>query len=203
MTISEGDILRIVPSLLFPDDVIMQNVFHLVLTTINGTGDEADVTVDAAEYVQDIYDEFLANYVAEIDGDVIKVYVYDSIDDDFDEIGNDLLVIGGSAATEMLPHGVALMQSFFTTDPDVQGRKYWGGFPEGNQEAGSWIGNVLTSAVAAAAALVGTFTASVGGNVYQPVVWSPTKTSALGYSGVVDTNTIVNYQRRRRPGVGI
>lgn len=203
MAISEGDIIRIVPTLLFPDDVVMQNVFHFVLTTIVGDGDEATVTADAEEYVQDIFDNFFANYVAEIDGDLIKVYVYDSVGDDFDEIGTGALTITGTAATEMLPHGVALMQSFFTTDPDVQGRKYWGGFPEGNQQTGSWIGNVLTNAVAAAADVVGTFTASIGGNIYQPVVWSPTKRSALAYSGVVDTNTIVNYQRRRRPGVGI
>jgi hypothetical protein len=203
MAINEGDILRIVASLVFPDDVIMQNVFHMVATTIVGDGNEEDITEDAVGYIDDIYEEHEANIDDTIDGDEIKVYVWDSVDQDWDEIGTGLMTITAAAVGDAMPHGCALLQTFFTSDPDVQGRKYWGGFGEGNHADGDWSGTVLANIVLAAADVITTVTGVTTGSTFQPAVWSPKNENAFLYSGVVVTNSVVAYQRRRKPGVGI
>jgi hypothetical protein len=203
MAISNGDVLKIVASLVYPDDVIMMNVFHVVATTIVGDGAEDDVVLDLAQYAFNIYNELAASVGEDMDDDILKMYVYDSIDEDFDEIGSSLWSLGATQTGELLPHGVALMQTFYTIDPDVQGRKYWGGFTELDQVDGSWASQILANAVLAADEIVGTYVGVETGSTYQPVVWSPTQLNAFLYSGVVISNSIVNYQRRRRPGVGI
>lgn len=203
MAISQGDILRIVASLVFPDDVIMQNVFHMAVSTLVGTGDEADITDDAVGYVDKIYANHDAQMDHEITGDEVKVYEYDAVDADWDEIGTGALTVTTASTADYLPHGVALLQTFYTLEPDVQGRKFWGGFGEGNQADGSWTGTVLTQIVLTAADVVTTYIGTETGSTYQPIVWSPTRGTGYAYSGVVTTNTICSYQRRRKPGVGI
>lgn len=203
MSILEGTILRVVASLVFPDDVIMQNVFHIVLTNIVGSGDEDDVTTDLEEYAQLIYDELEGSMSDQMAGSEIKCYEYDSIDDDWDEIGTGALVIVGGGSADFMPHGTALLQLFYTLDPDVQGRKFWGGLTESSHADGDWTAGVIASAVLAAAEIVGTFVGTGTGNSYQPGVWSPTNGLMVVYSGVVATPAVVAYQRRRKPGVGI
>lgn len=203
MAIINGDVLRVVASLLFPDDVIMQNVFHLVATTVVGGGDEDDITLDLVGYVDALYANHDQNIEINMSGDEVKGYVRDTIDDDWDEIGTGALGITTGAASPYMPHGCALLQTFFTTDPDVQGRKFWGGFTEANHDDGDWDGTLLTAIVLTAADVVTTYTGTETGSTFQPVVWSPTNNNAYAYSGTVATNPIVAYQRRRKPGVGI
>lgn len=203
MAINDGDILRIVASLVFPDDVIAQNVFHIVATSIVGDGDDEDTVTDLEEYTNDIYNELEDQMGTAMAGDEIKFYVFDAVHDDWDEIGTGVLNLNASGGTNLMPHGTALLQSFFTLDPDVQGKKYWCGFTEQVHTDGDWVGSLLTAMVDAATALVNTFTATVSGSQYQPVVWSPTQGVAEVYSGTVVTNAVVAYQRRRKPGVGI
>ena len=203
MAISNGDILRVVASLVFPDDVIMQNVFHLVATTIVGDGDEADITDDLEEYINDIYNEFEDQMHNDIAGDEIKVYEYDTVHDDWDEIGTGVVNLNPTGGTNYMPHGTAFQQNFFTLDPDVQGRKYWGGFTEQVFSDGDWGASLLAAGVDTAANVINTHVGTATGSTFQPVVWSPTQGDAKVYSGVVASNAIVSYQRRRKPGVGI
>lgn len=175
MAINNGDILRVVASLVFPDDVIMQNVFHIVATTIVGDGAEEDITLDLVGYLDAIYAEHDANIADTVAGDEIKAYIRDTVDDDWDEIGTGSLTLVAADVNEMLPHGIALMQTFYTIDPDVQGRKYWGGFTENSQDAGNWEGALLTNIVLSAAEVIGTYVGTETGSTFQPIVWSPTR----------------------------
>lgn len=202
MAVSNGDLIRLVVSLVFPDDVVMQNVFHLVATNLLDT-DEATVTQDAVNYANLLYNEHESSMSDEMSGDEIKVYVYDSVDDDFDEIGTGALSSVGSVALGPAPHGLAVVQNYYTTDPDVQGRKFWGGFTENSLDDSDWASALVAALVLTAAEVVGTYTDSSSSNVFQPSVWSPTKKTAYAYSGTVVTNTVPGYQRRRKPGVGI
>lgn len=203
MAITDGTVIRVVASLLFPDNVIAQNVFHLVATDLSGGNDPDDVVQDMEEYIDDIYDAFDGFISDIIDPGEIKVYEYDPVDDDFDEIGTGVMTTAPTGATEMLPHGVAVVQNFYCLDPDVQGRKFWGGIIEASNEDGSWGASLITGFIAGAALVVANFTSTVLSNVYAPVVWSPTQLDAVPYTGVVGTNVVPGYQRRRKPGVGI
>ena len=203
MTVSNGTIIRVVASLLFPDSVIAQNVFHLVATDLSGGNDADDVVQDMEQYIDDIFTNVLAFMSNLATGGEIKVYEYDAVDDDFDEIGTGAMGVTFTGATDFLPHGVALVQNFYTLDPDVQGRKFWGGQTVNNNIDGTWGSTTLAAFVNAAADVITTFTSTVLSNEYQPVVWSPTGTVAQAYSGTVATNATPGYQRRRKPGVGI
>lgn len=203
MAITEGTVLRVVASLLFPDDVIMQNVFHLVLTTRLGTGDPDETTLDMQDYINQIYVAAQGNISDDIVGDEIKVYEYDSVDDDFDEVGTGLVTFTPAATGDFLPHGVAALQIFYTTDPDVQGRKFWGGFSELGQADGDWVAGALIALIETSDEVVGAYTGLETGSTYTTGVWSPTNTNFFAYNDVVATPATIAYQRRRKPGVGI
>lgn len=203
MSLIEGDILRVVASLLFPDDVIMQNVFHIVLTTINGTGSESEVGDDMVAYIEDIYAEIEGNISDEIDADELKIYVYDPIDDDFDEVISEPFTDSYAGSPDFLPHGVAGLILIRTLDPDVSGKKYFGGFGEGSQLSGEWGAGTIVNLGAAGIALASQYTDPTSGNVYTPGVWSVKETNFFPANNTIVVNATPAYQRRRKPGVGI
>lgn len=201
--ITEGTILRIVAVMLFPDSVVLQNVFCTVLTTVVGDNDSTDIVEDMVEYIEDIYTELTDAMDEDVDPSEVIVYEYDAVDDDFDEVGSDVFSIGAGTAGTLLPHGVAALVNFNTTDPDIQGKKYFGGLIEEVWIQSEWNAATLADLALAGAAIVGTFTATITGNIYQPAVWSPTNTVAVPYSGTILVPTAAAYQRRRKPGVGV
>lgn len=202
-TISEGTVLRVVASLLFPDNVIAQNVFHLVLTTAVGAMDETEVGSDMDGYISAIYNELEGEVGQDMDPSGIKVYEYDSSDADWDEFTTDVFTFVPTSVSDLLPHGVAGVSIFQTINPDVQGKKFWAGLCETGQDASVWISAVLTAMALASAEVVAIYTDGASGNVYAPCVWSPTKTTPYLYSGTYANNAISGYQRRRKPGIGI
>lgn len=203
MAVAVNDILKVAVSMVFPDDVIMMNVFHLIIDAINGAGDDGEIGDDMVGYTEKVYADLGANVSSGINAVEIKVYVWDSVGQDWDEVSARTWTDAFADAADPLPHGVALVQSFRTTNPDVDGRKFWGGFTEGDQASGSWVAGILTDAIATGVDLIALYTDGTSGNVYDPGVWSPTRVEFLDYSGTFLTNAIVGYQRRRKPGVGI
>lgn len=203
MAIPEGTILRVVASLLFPDNVIMQNVFHMTLTSVVGDNDEAAIVTEAVEYIEDIFANLTTIVDDDVDSSVVSVYEYDPIGEDWDEVGSEPWVFPNTASGFMLPHGVAGVVIYNTLDPDVQGRKFFGGAIVGYCEEGYWTAAMITALGNASVDVVTTFTSTSELNVYQPGVWSPTQGSMLVYSGVNIVNGTPGYQRRRKPGVGI
>jgi hypothetical protein len=201
-SITEGTVLRVVASLLFPDDVIAQNVFHLVATTVVD-GDPENVVTDMTEYLDAIYAHVDGQMQQDMASDEMKVYEYDSVDEDFDEVGTGTFTLVPQLNTGLLPHGVAVLQNFYTLDPDVQGRKFWPGADEFMLNDAEWSPAAIADFVLAAVDVVTQLVAAETGNTYTPVVWSPTRGNAYAYSGVVNTPTVPAYQRRRKPGVGI
>lgn len=203
MAVADGAILRIVASLLFPESVIAQNVFYAVFADTGGSDDEQDVVDDLAEWLEDAYallDGFIDTSVALTD---IKVYVYDSIDDDWDEVGQASIGLGFSGAPDMLPHGVAYLTHAKTTDPDVQAGKFVGGFTEGGQSDGIWLAAINTVMATWGAAWVTSFIGTLTGGTFGPGVWSVAQHVFKLFNGTIVLNSIPAYQRRRKPGVGI
>lgn len=203
MTIAVGDILKVVAIAAWLDGDIMQNVFSSEIVGAGGPFDEADIVDDAVAWVSDMFDELLASTSDEVDGSEVVVYVYDPIDDDWDEIGSGAWVWNPTSALHQMPRGVAELINCKTVDPDVNGKKYIGGTVEGNWTDGLLDASELARLVLYSTAWVQNFTGGTSGASWDPGVWSPTNTAFYGMSNTVIIPSIGAYQRRRKRGVGI
>lgn len=203
MAVLDGAILRVVASFLFPESVIAQNVFYTVFSPDNGSADEADVISDLVDWVEAMYTEIDNVIVNDVTTTQIQVYVYDSIDDDWDEVGNSPWSVTMLASADMMPHGCAIIAHCQTSDPDVRGTKYIGGPDDDSAAASAIVGGVLTQMLAFAAEWVTPFVGAVTAGTFGPGIWSPKNTSFFLANGTYSINGDIGYQRRRKPGVGI
>lgn len=203
MSITVGEILQIVAVIQWLDGDIMQNVFNAVVSGSGGPFTEADVVDDMEEWMDEVFANITGRVSDECDGSEVRVYVYDPIDDDWDEIGTNAWVWDPSAAGEQLPRGVSSLINCKTADPDVNGKKYFGGFTETDSSDGLWDAAHLTAMGLTGLDWITAFVGSTSGADFTPGVWSPTRTNFLQMSGQIVIPTIPAYQRRRKQGVGI
>ena len=203
MAISEGTVLRVVASLLFPDNVIAQNVFYAVLTTAGSSSDEDDVVLDMGEWLENLYGDIILDVISGVVAGGVKVYEYDSVDDDWDEVGAGSWTDAFENADEMLPHGVAAVCHARTTDPDVHATKYLGGYGENICAASDLVAPSIARLVTFIASWTTQFVGTDTGATFTPGVWSPTNVNFFAFNGEGVANAQVGYQRRRKPGVGI
>lgn len=203
MTITAGDILRVVAIYAWTDGNIMQNVFNAVVTGGGSPWDDVDIVGDALDWLDTMYATISVDISDAVDGAEVRVYKYDAIDDDWDEVGSDDWTWNPSNGSDRTPTGVAALINCKTTDPDVNGKKYIGGYTEGSPVNGIWDTTTLTRLALWGAEWVQGFTGAVSGASWAPGVWSPTSTLFVAMSGAVLIPTIPAYQRRRKVGVGI
>jgi hypothetical protein len=202
MSIAVGDVLRVVAIMAWLDGNLNMNVFNAVIGGTGGPFDEADIVDDAVAWMNAIYGNMTGSTSDELDGSEIAVYVYDSVDDDFDEVGTDPWTYNPTSASEQLPRGVAGLINANTIDPDVQGKKYLGGLVEPSVTDGLWIAAQLANLALWADDWVTAFTGGTSGASWIPGVWSPTRTNFYPFSGAYTIPAIPAYQRRRKRGVG-
>lgn len=203
MSLSVGTILKMVAVLQWLDGDIMQNVFNMTIAGTGGPYDEEDVLDDLLDYADDMYAHMVSRQTNDLDGSEIRVYLYDAVDDDWDEVGSRAWTYDPADVNEYVPRGVAGLINCKTTDPDLSGKKYLGGSSEAGISDGVWTSSELTALANFAAEWVTPFTGAAAAIDYQPVIWSPTRTVAYPCSGTVLIPTIPAYQRRRKQGVGI
>lgn len=203
MSISSGTILKVVVSLLMPDSVIAQNIFYTVVTDLITSDDEGDVVSDIQDWVEAMYAPLNNYIVLGVEASDFKVYEYDPIDDDWDEVGADTWVDGFANASDMIPHGVAAISHAKTIDPDVQGTKFIPGFGdtvfiESDLSAGgvTAMGNFND-------VWVTPFGGTATGGDFVPGIWSTVGVVFKLFNGNWVVNGVAGYQRRRKPGVGI
>lgn len=203
MALQANDILKVVLSLAFPDSVVAQNVFWVLFEADGGSADEQDALNDLEDWIEGMYTRIISNVADRVTLDDIKVYVYDSVDEDFDEVGDETVAVAFSNGNEMLPHGMAAVSNASTVDPDVQGRKYWGGFCEDYNDDGYLTGTLIANLALATGDWITPFTGGATGSGFIPGVWSPTRVAFRAFDDDTTTNLVWGYQRRRKPGVGI
>lgn len=203
MAIPTGAILKAVASVVLPELVIAQNVFNVVFDNDGGSDDDTDVVSDVRDWIDDIFTEVELQMDSESNPSDVKVYIWDAIDLDWDEIGSDALTYVPSRVAEMLPHGIAALIYARTEDPDVMGLKYLPAFTELAQEASSWLAPQLIEMLAAAAEWTTDFTGALTTSNFTPGVWSTAQEDFKEMSGVYGAKGNCAYQRRRKPGVGI
>lgn len=203
MTITVGDVLRVVCTLVWTDGQIAQNVFNAVIGGTGGPYDESDIVDDALAWIGVIFANAVTSMSDEIDGSQVQVYVYDSIDDDWDEVGSIGWTFNPSNAADQMPRGVAGLTTSGSSDPDVQGKKYWAGFTENAAVDGLWVAAQLVIFLAMAEDWVTPFTGSVSTADWVPGIWSPTETNFFPSNENILATAIPAYQRRRKQGYGV
>lgn len=203
MTVATGDILRVVASMLWTDANVNQNVFNAEITGGGGPWDDADVVADAEAWLDNMYANITIYVSNALDGNEVLVYKYDSLDDDWDEVSSDAWSWNPSDSTDQLPRGVAGLVRLWTTDADVQGKKYIPGLCEDGIANGLIGGAIITGLLAFGADWYTPFTGGTTGATWTPGIWSVANTAF--YAGVdhIAASTIAAYQRRRKRGVGI
>ena len=203
MSITEGTILRIVVQCLWSDGNIIQNVFNAVPTGGSPPYDEDDIVDDALDWADTMYANITPTISDELDGNNVTVYEYDPVDDDWDEVGSASFTWNPSNVAEQVPRGVAGMARAWTTDPDVQGKKYIAGLCETNILDGMISSGSLSDMLDFATDWVGPFVGIASGGTWTPGVWS-----VVGkvFKAMVDHYAVTGipaYQRRRKRNVGI
>jgi hypothetical protein len=181
----------------------MQNVFNAVLTGGSGPWDDDEVLDDIQSWMGDIYDVLTSQVSDFVKGSQIIAYKYDSVDDDWDEVKTENWSWDPTGATEQLPRGAAALLNARTLDPDVNGKKYMGGFTENELDEGLWSSGAMTQLVLMGGEWTTPLTPGTSGALITPGIWSPTGGLLVPCSGTVIIPTMPAYQRRRKRGVGI
>lgn len=203
MSVADNDILRVVASLLWTDGEINQNVYNCKVSGGSGPYDDQDVTDDMEDWLDNMYANFVSSMSDEIDGNEVLVYKYDPVDDDWDEVASQSFTFNPTAAVDQLPRGVALLCRLWTTDPDVQGKKYVPGLVETNVTDGLFAGAILTNALAYAADWYLPFVGAASGATFTPGIWSVAGTAFFAGVNHLAASAIPAYQRRRKNNVGV
>lgn len=203
MSVVAGDVLRVVASLLWTDGNVNQNVFNAVVAGAGSPWDDSDIADDAVAWLDNMYANLFSGMSDEIDGNECIVYKYDTINDDWDEVFSQAWVFDPEGATDQNPRGVAGLVRLWTTDPDVQGKKYLPGWTSGNMIDGLFQAASLVFFLAFAADWFTPFVGGTSGASWTPGVWSVVNKVLKTGVDHVATSAIPAYQRRRKRTVGI
>lgn len=203
MSIEAGAILRVVAELIMPGSTVAQNVFYAQFNDTGGSNADQDVVDDLVDWVDDIFNQIVNQMSDTITAGEVKVYQWDALDLDWDEIGSNVATFAPADVGEMLPHGVAAVMTGRTFDADVNGRKFFAGFSEGEQDGSYWVALALTNLLLAGAQWLTTFAGTATGSTFYPGVWSVAQVVFRRFVDNLIVNGVAGYQRRRKPGVGI
>lgn len=203
MSVADGDILRVVASLLWSDGNINQNVFNCIISGGGGPYADSDVIDDCSDWLDDMYANMGGHMSDEIAGNEIVVYKYDAGDDDWDEVSSQAWSMNASEVSEQLPRGVAALVRMWTTDPDVQGKKYVPALTETDLEDGLFSSSLLGFLLAFAADWYLPFVGTATSANFTPGIWSVVGKLLVEGIDHIATSAIPAYQRRRKRTVGI
>ena len=206
MTVAVGDYIRVVAEWDIPDGTIAQLVYHFH----GATGSPATDTVVGGAVLAALHAAWLQieDYVSDlVTGAELEVYLRDVANHQWDGIYTGVLTAAdGADVTPMISHGAAGLVKIFTYAARRQGRKYLMGLTEGDNDDGSLVGAVTTALALFAADLddpvtAGALTLNYGNYNTDPL--SPLYETFATASQTVQAESIIAYQRRRRPGTGI
>lgn len=203
MTVVDNTILRVVASFLWTDGNVNQNVFNCKVTGAGAPWDDQDILDDMEDWLDDMYANLTTGMSDEIDGNEVIVYKYDAVGDDWDEVGSNSWTFNPSQAADQLPRGVAGLIRLWTTDPDVQGKKYIPALSEIGLTDGLFTSSTLTALLALAADWYLPFVGTATGGTFTPGIWSVVAKVFKAGVDHIAASAIPAYQRRRKRNVGI
>ncbi len=201
MTVTTGDIVRATVNLILPGPNIAQNVYHY-LAGAGVAESETNVINTLSFLINSTYvniDSLLANTITP--GEIAFAVSNDN-GATYSDIGTGAFTtFAPSSVNDMLPHGAAAVCRFAGVGTGRQGRKFISGITEAHQDESTLTAGAVTGLVFFALAVTSNATVA-GGQLLAG--WQ--RSNPLGfiqYSGSVFVNTVMGYQRRRKPGVGI
>ncbi len=206
MTVGVGDVIRFVAEWDMPLATVAQFVYHFIGAS-GTTATDAQVLVAAEADLQAAFAEIDDLIDTEVVGSNLNALKWDFVLNRFDGIGQVAMVgLDGLSVSDMLPHGNALLVKIFTAQQRRQSRKYVFGMTESQQLNGSFTAVPLTQGALFGAALNDNM--SAGGLVLNYCTFNTDPLSPLFEttslaSGTTIAESVVAYQRRRRPGTGI
>lgn len=203
MAVADNDVLRVVASMLWTDGNVNQNVFNCRASGGGGPYADQDVIDDMEDWLDDMYANVTGSVSDALDGNEVICYKWDSGGADWDEVSSQAWTWDPTSASEQIPRGVAALVRLWTTDPDVQGKKYLPGQVEASVEDGLYIAARLIDWLAFAADWYLPFVGAASGATFTPGIWSVVDSLFLAAIDHVATSAIPAYQRRRKRTVGI
>jgi hypothetical protein len=203
MSVIPGDVLRVVAQFLWTDGNVNQNVFNALLSGAGSPWSDADIADDAEAWMDNMYANLTSYTSDEIDGNEVVVYKYDVPGDDWDEVASQAFTWDPASTSDQLPRGTAPLVRLWTSDPDVQGKKYIPGQTEDSIIDGLYISALLIDLLAFASDWYLPFTGSVSGATWNPGVWSVAQKAFKTGVDHLAASAIPAYQRRRKRNVGI
>lgn len=203
MAVADDAVLRVVASMLWGDGNVSQNVYNCRIHGGGGPYADQDVADDMEDWLDDMYLNITGLTTSELDGNEVIVYKWDVPGGDWDEVASQAWTWNPSSAIDSLPRGVAALIRLWTTDPDVQGKKYLPGFTEAENSNGLFSAGTLVNLLAVAADWYTPFVGAASGANFTPGVWSVVASALLDGVDHVAANAIPAYQRRRKRNVGI
>lgn len=198
MSVSAGDVLRCTCRCSFDitEDII--NVLHLEVVTAPTPNDDASLLADLSELLGTNYTAIQAEQSTSLDA--VDITVYNITDDRPIGVTSWATYTGGTSGGEALPPTDALLVLLDTGVKRRQGRIYFGGFTEAQQNAGIWVAGVRTDAAVLAYEMTQPQVLGQLGQ-YNLIVWSPTDGDAYPIT-TIRAQPIVAVQKRRKRGRG-
>lgn len=203
MSITDGTILKVVCTMTWADAEVNQNVYNAVITGGGGPWDAEDVLEDALDWASEMYAELNDFMHEDLTGSHVTVYEYDSVDDDWDEVGEISWNYHPGGVGDPLPRGIAYLVNAKSLDPDLSGKKYIPGTMEARLDDGLWSSTLLTALAAFAVEWLTGFVGFTTSATWTPVIWSVLREVAYPTTGTAIIPAIPAYQRRRKMNVGI
>lgn len=206
MTVAVGDVVRIVAEWDMPLGTISQMVYHYIGES-GTTATDLQVATSAEAQLDLAFDDIDQHISNQVTGSTLDVLLWDFVLNRWDGIA-DVPLVGadGISVSEMLSHGDAALAKFFTDSSRRQGRKYIPGMVEPVTSFSTITAAVLVDIGFFAAVLdndivAGGLTLRFGTFNTDPL--SPLFETFSRSNGTVLAESIIAYQRRRRPGTGI
>lgn len=198
MTVNPNDVVRATAKLIGPDLQQLMNVFFYKYEGTASSTDDTVMTLLAA-HIDDIYET------------VDQIMNEDFVDDEIEfynvtqdaPMGTKLFdgFQGGTSVTGGMPAGIAALITAATTVKKVLPKKYIPGFNENVVTQDNWLSTALTPMAAFAVAWLTKVTVGVVGELV-PGTWRRVAEVFVPLISAT-AKSIVSYQRRRKPGVGI
>ena len=203
MAISEGTVIKVAQNILLPDEQIAVNVFWYVVADDAGSGplEEEDVVAAAAARMDDLYEEITGAMSDVCIGGQVEVWSVDQATGDLTPLGEQAATWEGISTGDMLPNWVAAICAMKTTNTEVTGRKFLPCFAEVGATDNNLTAGNLALLVAFASEWDNIFI-SAADVILTPGVYSTAKALFYLASGTTISNSVLGYQRRRKPGVG-
>lgn len=187
-----------------PEGTIAQNVLHFDVDSGPSTS-LADIRTAVRNHIVGPLDHF--NDVMNVNGVFNRIIFHEVIQGNpptYNPIGEVVINIVGALASRYNAHGVALMMRFPTDVPRREGRFYLAGTDVGAlSTTGTWAATTLIAAADGALDLItDQFNAGTGLTTRYGVLtpstglWTPN-------ANTVVIDAVPDYQRRRKPGVGV